>query len=257
MANYKFTLSSDIAKILQEKGIYFLERGVSLESRLNKEYIFSENCTVSPKCFFQAGNCVCNMGGFSYTNSPLEIQTIVGNYCTISRQVIKRPTNPPVNRFTTSAVTYMTWYILLKDIKIQRITTIYDPTVKKSFMPFIIEHDVFIGHNCFIYPGITVKTGAIVKPNSLVTHDVPPYAIVEGQPAQIIGYRFNEKTIVSLIKSQWYLYDITALKIDGNTSVDFFLEKFEEAKSKKQLQLIESFNLKNILEKNNILYSRL
>lgn len=53
----------------------------------------------------------------------------------------------------------------------------------------IIEDDVWIGANSVILPGITIKQGAIIGAGSVVTKDVPPFAIVAGNPAQIIKYR--------------------------------------------------------------------
>lgn len=49
--------------------------------------------------------------------------------------------------------------------------------------------------------------GAIISPNTYVTYDIPPYAIVEGNPAKIVGYRFDESTIEKLLVSKWWLFD--------------------------------------------------
>lgn len=53
----------------------------------------------------------------------------------------------------------------------------------------IIEDDVWIGANSVILPGVTIKKGAVVGAGSIVTKDIPPYAIVCGNPARIIKYR--------------------------------------------------------------------
>lgn len=53
----------------------------------------------------------------------------------------------------------------------------------------IIEDDVWIGANSVILPGVTIKKGAVVGAGSVVTKDVPSYAIVCGNPAHVIKYR--------------------------------------------------------------------
>lgn len=55
--------------------------------------------------------------------------------------------------------------------------------------PVVIEDDVWIGGRVTILPGIRVGTGAILGAGSVVTKDVPPFAIVGGNPAVVIKYR--------------------------------------------------------------------
>lgn len=53
-------------------------------------------------------------------------------------------------------------------------------------------------------PGIHVGDGAIIATASVVTRDVPPYAIVGGNPATILRYRFDEATIARLLALRWW-----------------------------------------------------
>ena len=55
--------------------------------------------------------------------------------------------------------------------------------------PIEISDDVWIGSRVIILPGVRVGTGAVIGAGAVVTHDVPPYAIVGGNPAKIIKYR--------------------------------------------------------------------
>lgn len=58
-----------------------------------------------------------------------------------------------------------------------------------------IHDDVWVGGNATILHGVTVGRGAVIGANALVTTDVPPYAIVGGVPAKIIGRRFTDAQI--------------------------------------------------------------
>jgi len=65
--------------------------------------------------------------------------------------------------------------------------------------PIIVEDEVWIGANSMIFSGVNIGKGAIVAGGSVITRDVPPYAIVGGNPAKIIKYRFSEEIIKLLL----------------------------------------------------------
>ena len=69
-----------------------------------------------------------------------------------------------------------------------------------------------------IMPGVKIGEGAVIGVNSVVTKNVPPYAVVGGNPAKIIKYRFDEETIAELLALHIYDrpdlcgHDLEALK---------------------------------------------
>ena len=70
-----------------------------------------------------------------------------------------------------------------------------------------IGNDVWIGQNVTINRGVKIGNGAIIAAFSVVTKDVPAYAIVGGNPAKIIKLRFSPKEIEELQDIQWWNYE--------------------------------------------------
>jgi len=68
----------------------------------------------------------------------------------------------------------------------------------------VIGNDVWIGFGVTVLSGVTVGDGAAVGARSVVTRDIPPYAIAAGNPARVIRYRFDEGTIRKLLEIQWW-----------------------------------------------------
>ena len=101
-----------------------------------------------------------------------------------------------------------------------------------SFSPLTIGNDVWLGHNSIIMPGVnSVGDGAVVAAGAVVNKDVPPYAVVVGNPARLVRYRFDPATIERLVREQWWEKDIGDLQseLDEYTSA---YEPFSDSYSK-------------------------
>jgi carbonic anhydrase/acetyltransferase-like protein (isoleucine patch superfamily) len=68
----------------------------------------------------------------------------------------------------------------------------------------IVGSDVWTCEECVILSGVTIGDGAIVGAGAVVTKDVPPYAIVGGNPARLIRYRFDERQREALLAIRWW-----------------------------------------------------
>ncbi len=99
-----------------------------------------------------------------------------------------------------------------------------------------IGNDVWIGRGCNLKSAnrnkpLIIGDGAVIASDSVVVKNVPPYAIVGGNPAQIIKYRFDEKIIEKLLKIKWWDWDID--KIHDNFKYFNRVEEFVEMHDKK------------------------
>jgi acetyltransferase-like isoleucine patch superfamily enzyme len=67
-----------------------------------------------------------------------------------------------------------------------------------------IGNDVWIGHSAIVLPGVNIGDGAVVGAGAIITKDVPAYAIVAGNPARLLRYRFDKEIIARLLAIQWW-----------------------------------------------------
>lgn len=81
---------------------------------------------------------------------------------------------------------------------------INDEYFSASVAPVVIEDYVFIGPRVIIQPGVKIGKGAIVAAGAVVTKDVPPFAIVGGVPAKIIGERKLKNLHYKLGRARWF-----------------------------------------------------
>ncbi|MBM6596109.1 CatB-related O-acetyltransferase [Microvirga pudoricolor] len=76
-----------------------------------------------------------------------------------------------------------------------------------------IGSDVWLGSGAIILSGVTIGHGAVVAAGALVTKDVPPYAIVGGNPARVIRHRFDDATVAALLETAWW--DLSPEQVAG------------------------------------------
>lgn len=143
--------------------------------------------------------------------------------------------NHPLNRFTTHMMTYNGEFDKFAMSEFERSWTL-KPFITKPENP-IIGNDVWIGNDVVLKGGIAIGDGAVIAANSVVTKDVPPYAIVAGVPAKIIRFRFDSNVIDELLRIKWWNYNYSDLP-DNNKcdDINYFVEEMNRLISNGNIQ---------------------
>lgn len=86
----------------------------------------------------------------------------------------------------------------------------FDPTTWTQELrgDTIVGNDVWIGTEALIMPGLTIGDGSIIAARSVVTRDVPPYAVIAGNPAKVVKVRFDTHTVERLLAVAWWDWPI-------------------------------------------------
>lgn len=153
----------------------------------------------------------------------------IGAFCAIGARTSINPFNHPVDWLSTNEFQYhpnsFDWVDEYRDFaRLDRTPDMY-PRVT-------VGNDVWTGHNVNIMAGVNVGDGAIVAAGSIVTKDVPPYAIVAGVPATIKRYRFPEKTIERLLKVCWWDLELAELSGLPFRDIDRCIGMIEEIRAR-------------------------
>ncbi|WP_285855697.1 CatB-related O-acetyltransferase [Paenibacillus camelliae] len=147
------------------------------------------------------------LGKHTYTGQNTVIMhTQIGSFTSISWGVSVGAAEHDFTRVTSHTFLYNTYDGLNND------KVYYDRFLEETK----IGNDVWIGCNSTVLRGVTIGDGAVIGANTIVTKDVPPYAVVVGNPGKIIKYRFDEETISRLLNLQWWLMDDSIIKENCN-----------------------------------------
>ena len=146
------------------------------------------------------------------------IEVSIGRYSSIADQVmIIAGGEHQIDRVTSFAF-----------IENWKIEPLYQDVGKKWKGNIHIGNDVWIGNRATILSGVRIGDGAVVAAGAIVVKDVPPYAIVGGNPAKLIRYRFGEDQICALSRIRWWDWPVEVVKERAADLVDVpsFIEKY-------------------------------
>lgn len=167
------------------------------------------SCEISPKAEIYPMVRMRNvkLGDYSYVGIGSTLHnTTIGKYCSIADKLVSGLPNHSLSLLSTSPLftmkangTHHSWtneelYYTAPNVK--------------------IGNDVWIGYGVTIVNNVTVGDGAVIAAGSVVTKDVPPYAIVGGVPAKTIRYRFDEEVCKILLELEWWNFPEDILKVN-------------------------------------------
>lgn len=197
------TLTENLKKALWDKGV---------ECPLNVGHTIAARTILEAPCSLKwiQSTLSLKISAFSYCVDGFLFNVEMGRYVSIGQEVQLGRGDHPTQWLSTSPMFYMPQmfdvgrdFPQAEDYWSHK-RDLSDCASLPGLKPVVIEHDVWIGHGAFVRPGVTIGTGAIVAAYSVVTKDVPPYAIVGGNPARVIKYRFPDAIIERLLASQWW-----------------------------------------------------
>lgn len=153
------------------------------------------------------------LGAFSYAVSGYFSEVMIGRYTSIGEHVQVGRSNHAMTWVSTSPFFYLQQKMFDVGHGFDAAMEYHDylatprPHAEATaFRPITIGNDVWIGHGAFILPGVTIGDGAVVGAMSVVTRDVPPYAIVAGNPARVRKMRFMPEMVEQLLALAWWRF---------------------------------------------------
>lgn len=221
------TLDSVNLQWLKDARIFLSLAGEPTEAvkYIGKTINVPDDAAAEPYSCFANGGVFFSMGAHSYSKSAFAKNITVGRFCSIGPGCDIMPADHPLDRISTSGFSYAN-SLIYDEITEGRIAKSRVQGKGKA-LP-VIGNDVWIGYGAVIAHGIRIGDGAVIGAKSVVTRDVPDYAVVAGSPAEVKKYRFPEKTIEALKALQWWNYhpaDYADIPMDN---VDEFIARFRD-----------------------------
>lgn len=166
------------------------------------------------------------MGRHSYdpptvlTYPPVETKVVIGGFCSIAKDVqFLLGGNHRIDTVTTFPLR-----------AVLELPGAFEDGTPWSKGDAVVGNDVWIGRGARILGGVTIGDGAVVAAYSVVTRDVPPYALVGGDPARHIRWRFEPDQIAALLRIAWWDWPdpLIVERADDLTSPDLgrFIERY-------------------------------
>jgi phosphonate metabolism protein (transferase hexapeptide repeat family) len=167
------------------------------------------------------------VGDFSYFERHAEaIYTDIGKFCSVAANTRINALEHPLERATTHKVSYR------PNEYFRYLGVDQEFRERRRRKRVTVGHDVWIGHGAVILPDVVIGDGAVIGANSVVTSDVPAYAIVAGAPAKIIRSRFSEDVATRLAEMAWWDWPLDrlfeAIPDIQNLKIEEFIEKWSD-----------------------------
>lgn len=171
----------------------------SLVTRLEGGQIYSKTLRKIFSVYHHIEIGMYSYGG-CFNRKNIGANTKVGRYCSIAEGVCVLNGNHPLEHKSMHPFFYNPMLGLVTEDKINR-------------SHIEIGNDVWIGRNVLILPRVkSIGDGAVIGAGSVVTRDVPAFAVIAGNPATVIRYRFAPDTIAEIRNSRWWEQDLDQIR---------------------------------------------
>lgn len=162
--------------------------------------VFESNVAINRRCYINDST----IGAFSYAGINTTMNwTKLGRFCSLARNVDIGGFDHDYRKVTT-----------MPEFRFQQLLNGGGkiPSIEKHKDYCEIGNDVWIAAGAQILHKVRIGDGAVIGGGAVVTHDVPPYAIVVGVPARIIGYRCAPEMIDKLLQLQWWNWPVDVIR---------------------------------------------
>jgi len=168
-----------------------LEKGQMLSKTLRRIFLDYHGIEIG---MYSYGGC--------FDPERIRAKTKIGRYCSFAWGVCRFNGNHPMELRSMHPFFYSPDYGYVQEELVHR-------------SELVIGNDVWIGQNAILLPSVKkIGDGAVIGAGSIVTRDVPDFAVVVGNPAKVIKYRFSKETQLKIKASKWWDKDIEELRKD-------------------------------------------
>lgn len=195
---------------------------------------FLRSAEMEPYSAVYRGEFMNSLGAFSFITNPIigtyQMEFSTGRYCSIGGGLRIVGNAHPIASLSSSPIFY--------DKKESWVRS-YNEDHGITGAPLVtrnpakgapkIGHDVWFGSDVYLNQAVRIGNGAVIAANSHVTKDVPDYAIVGGNPARVIRYRFPTPIIRELMDIQFWRFSMRDLQQLNVQDIEQFIRDFREA----------------------------
>jgi acetyltransferase-like isoleucine patch superfamily enzyme len=245
-------VTTEIKNLLRSRGV---------ETFHGEGTMIDDSVVFEPPCSIKWMNieAACTVGAFSYAVSGTYTAVEIGRYTSIGADVQVGRASHPLTWVSTSPFFYLqeqmfdlgNEFLDAEDYHLYRASEWPNAVATRS-KPIVIGNDVYVGHGAMIMPGVTIGDGAVVGAMAVVTKNVPPYAIVGGNPARIIRMRHDQIIAGQLLFLRWWDFAPWQLKNINFADPEQAIEGIKSLSKTATRYKSISFKLADLLDENTL-----
>ena len=242
-------LSHEVCAQLKQLGLT-LDSSVDFDSNgllFEPGVYLCEGCSLDRPC----------IGAYSYSSINTSLTTVkVGRFCSIGHGVEFGLYEHPLHHVTTSPALSRNIFFMERSGAIPFNHQLRPDGLETNVVT--LGHVVWVGGHCLFPKEVTIGHGAVIGAGSIITHDVPPYAIVAGTGGGsnshgiIRGYRFPDEIISDLLEINWWDYDLPKMVASGikvpTTDIKDFILFMKNEERERLIPLISTWYYLNAID---------